>query len=295
VHGNPIERLHLLPAAQEHVLQLPDGKKQFTQTMLELNAAYSICQTDDRTKQHDTEIACLGGIQVILTKTSNAASGRSVASLDRRIQQLVSKAITGAGVIDVFAAAGLRRPDVSILSDEFLTEVRGMPQKNLAVELLQGLLANELKTRSKSNLVQSKLFSEKLEDTMRRYRNRAIETIEAIEELIAFAKTMNAAHRRGEELNLNEAELAFYDALETSDSAVSVLGDALLAKIARDLVETIRNSISIDWTVKETVRAKLRVLVRRKLSFHGYPPDKTEKAVETVLKQAELLAAEWAT
>jgi type I restriction enzyme, R subunit len=295
IDGVPMERLKRLPAAQEHILMDEDRKERFLQAMLELSTAYSICVTDARAKVHDTEIACLDAIKVAISKTTNAASGNSEASLDFRIQQLVSKAITTEGVIDVFEAAGLKKPDVSILSDEFLDDVRAMPQKNLAVELLRKLLANELKTRTKSNAVQYKAFSEKLDETMRRYRNRAIETIETIEELIAFAKEMKKAHRRGEALDLTEAELAFYDALETNDSAVKVLGDAVLAQIARDLAETIRNSVTIDWTVKETVRAKLRVLVRRKLKMHGYPPDKTEKAVETVLKQAELLAAEWAS
>lgn len=196
--------------------------------------------------------------------------------------------------MDVFEVAGLKKPDLSILSEEFLAEVRGLPQKHLAVELLQKLLGDELKARRRNNVVQSEAFSEKLEKTISRYRNRGIETVQVIEELLALAKEMKAAKQRGEALHLTEDEMAFYDALGTNDSAVAVLGDTVLTNIARELTETIRNSVTIDWTVKETVRAKLRTLIRRKLRQHGYPPDKTEKAVETVIKQAELLATNWA-
>jgi type I restriction enzyme, R subunit len=188
----------------------------------------------------------------------------------------------------------LKKPDISILSDEFLAEVRDLPQRNLAVELLRKLLNDELKTRSRKNLVQSRSFSEMLEKSIRAYQNRAIETAQIIEELIQLAKEMRDAQQRGEDLKLSDDELAFYDALETNDSAVKVLGDATLRIIAQELVRTVKQNVSIDWTVKETVRAKLRVLVRRILRKYGYPPDKQEKATETVLKQAELLCADWA-
>jgi type I restriction enzyme, R subunit len=214
--------------------------------------------------------------------------------MDQAIRQIVSKAISADGVVDIFAAAGLKKPDISILSDEFLAEVKGLPQKNLALELLRKLLNDELRIRRKKNLVQSEAFSEKLEKTVARYRNRAIETVQVIEELIRIAKEMREAQRRGEDLKLTDDEVAFYDALETNDSAVKVLGDETLAKIARDLTQTIRSSVTIDWTVRENVRAQIRVKVRRLLAKYGYPPDKRERAVETVIKQAELLAAEWA-
>ena len=198
------------------------------------------------------------------------------------------------GVIDIFAAAGLKKPDISILSEEFLAEVRELPQKNLAVELLRKLLNDEIKTRTKKNLVQARSFSEMLEKSIRAYQNRAIETAQIIEELIELAKEMREAQQRGEDLGLTDDELAFYDALETNDSAVKVLGDETLRLIAQELVQTVKQNVTIDWTVKETVRAKLRVMVRRILRKYGYPPDMQEKATDTVLKQAELLCADWA-
>jgi hypothetical protein len=192
--------------------------------------------------------------------------------------------------VDIFSAAGLKKPDISILSDEFLAEVRGMPQRNLAVELLQKLLKGEIKTRAKRNVVQSRSFAELLEQSLRRYQNRAIETAKVIEELIQLAKEMRAAGQRGEALGLSDDEVAFYDALETNDSAVKVLGDDALRTIARELVATVRTNVTIDWTLRDNVRAHLRVLVKRILRKYGYPPDKQEKATQTVLEQAEVLS-----
>jgi len=190
--------------------------------------------------------------------------------------------------------AGLKKPDISILSDEFLAQVRGMPHKNLAVELLRKLLSGEIKTRFRKNVVIARSFAEMLEKTLKKYQNRAIETAQIIEELIALAKDMNAATARGENLGLTEDELAFYDALETNDSAVKVLGEPKLKKIARELVTSVKKNVTIDWTVRENVRAQLRVQVKRILRKYGYPPDKQEKATETVLEQAAALSAEWA-
>lgn len=198
------------------------------------------------------------------------------------------------GILDIFATAGLNKPDISVLSDEFLAEVQGMPHRNLAVELLQKLLRGEVATRRR-NVVQARSFSKLLEQTLRRYQNRAIEAAQVIEELIQLARDMRAANARGEQLGLTEDELAFYDALETNDSAVQVLGDETLRDIARQLVETIRNNVTIDWTLRENVRANLRRLVRRILRKHGYPPDKQEKATQTVLEQAEVVSEGWAT
>ena len=197
-------------------------------------------------------------------------------------------------LVDIFAAAGLKRPDISILSDEFLADVRGMPQRNLAVELLQKLIKGEIRTRGKHNVVQARSFAELLEQAVRKYQNRAIETAQVIEELIQLAKDMRAAGARGEQLGLSEDELAFYDALESNDSAVKVLGDDNSRVIARELVETVRKNVTIDWTIRDNVQAQLRVLVKRTLRKHGYPPDKQEKATQTVLEQAALLSAEWA-
>jgi type I restriction enzyme R subunit len=210
------------------------------------------------------------------------------------VRQIISRAVAPEGVVDIFAAAGLAKPDISILSDEFLAEVRGMPQRNVAVELLRKLLQGELRTRERKNVVQARAFSEMLEETIRRYQNRAIEAAQVIEELIDMAKHFRAADARGEALGLTSDEVAFYDALETNDSAVKVLGDETLRDIARELVATVRINVKIDWTMRENVRAQLRVLVKRILRKHGYPPDKQEKATETVLQQAEVLSEAWA-
>jgi len=206
---------------------------------------------------------------------------------------LVSKAVASDQVIDIFAAAGLKKPDISILSEDFLAEVKGMPHKNLAVELLRKLFNEEVKARSKKNLIQSRSFSEMLERSIRAYQNRAIEAAQVIEELINLAKEMREANRKGEALGLTDEEVAFYDALETNDSAVKVLGDETLRIIARELVKTVRNNVAIDWTVKESVKAKLRVMVKRILKKYGYPPDMQERATNTVLEQAELLCKDW--
>jgi type I restriction enzyme R subunit len=214
--------------------------------------------------------------------------------LDLAVRQIVSRAVASEGVVDIFAAAGLKKPDISVLSEEFLADVRGMPQRNLAVELLRKLLNGEIRTRGRKNVVQARTFSEMLEQALRRYQNRAIEAAQVIEELIQLAREMREASQRGESLGLTDDELAFYDALETNDSAVKVLGDENLRMIARELVKTVRANVTIDWTMRENVRAHLRVLVKRILRKYGYPPDKQEKATLTVLEQAEVLSQEWA-
>ena len=219
---------------------------------------------------------------------------RTDEELDHAVRQIVSRAVVSEGVIDIFAAAGLAKPDISILSEQFLAEVKAMPQRNLAVELLRKLLSGEIRTRRRKNVVQARSFSEMLEQSLRRYQNRAIEAAQVIEELIGLARDMREANTRGEALGLTEDEVAFYDALETNDSAVKVLGDETLRFIARELVRTVRANVTIDWTVRENVRAHLRVLVKRILRKYGYPPDKQEKATQTVLEQAEVLSQAWA-
>jgi type I restriction enzyme R subunit len=228
-----------------------------------------------------------------LTKRAPGA-GRRPDELDYAIRQIVSRAVASDEVIDIFAAAGLKKPDLSILSDEFLAEVRGLPQRNLAVETLRKLLEGEIKTRRQKNIVQARSFAEMLENAIRRYQNRAIETAAVIEELIALAQEMRQADRRGEALGLTEDEIAFYDALEVNDSAVKILGDEILRTIAQELVRAVRNNVTIDWTLRENVRAKMRVMIKRILRRYGYPPDKQEKATQTVLEQAEVLCREWA-
>jgi len=220
-------------------------------------------------------------------------AGKTIEDMEFALRQLVSKAVSSDGVMDVFAAAGLKKPEISILSEQFLSDIKDMPQKNLAVELLARLLNDEIKSRSKSNLVQSRSFSEMLESSLRKYQNRAIETAQIIEELIRMAKEFDAAMRQGECLGLSSDEAAFYDALEVNDSAVKGLGESILKQIAQELVKEIKSSIKIDWTVKESVRAEMRVRIKRLLRKFGYPPDKQEKATLTVIQQAELLCRDW--
>jgi len=292
--GTPQERLGLLPPAQEHVLAQENGKDRCVRAVRELSQAFALAVPHEEALRIRDDVAFFQAVQAVLAKRA-PADARPEEDLDHAVRQIISRAVAPEGVVDIFAAAGLEKPDLSILSDEFLAEVRGMPQRNLAVELLQKLLKGELATRRRKNVVQARSFAEMLERTIRRYQSRAIEAAQVIEELIQLAKQMREANARGEELGLSEDELAFYDALETNDSAVKVLGDDTLRGIARELVETVRNNVTIDWTLRENVRAQLRVLVKRILRKHGYPPDKQDKATQTVLEQAALLSGDWAT
>jgi type I restriction enzyme R subunit len=292
--GAPSERLALLPAAQEHILRQENGKDRCIRAVRELSQAFALAVPHAEALRVRDDVAFFQAVQAVLAKRA-PGEARPEEDLDHAVRQIISRAVAPEGVVDIFAAAGLQKPDISILSEEFLAEVRGMPQRNLAVELLQKLLKGELASRRRKNVVQARSFAEMLEQTIRRYQNRAIEAAQVIEELIALAKEMREASARGEALGLNEEELAFYDALETNDSAVKVLGDETLRTIARELVETVRRNVTIDWTLRENVRAQLRVLVKRILRKHGYPPDKQEKATQTVLEQAALLSGEWAT
>lgn len=292
--GTPAQRLSLLPNAQEHILKQEDGKKRLTDAVKQLTAAFALAVPHPDAIQIRDDVGFFQAVRSVLNKTSPQQE-RKEADVDFAVRQIVSQAVASTEVIDIFEAAGLKKPDISILSDEFLAEVHELPQKNLAVELLKKLLLGEIKTRSRRNVVQSRLFSELLEKSIRKYQNRAVETAQVIEELIGLAKDMRDAQNRGQQLGLNEDEIAFYDALETNDSAVKVLGDDTLRTIARELVETVRKNTTIDWTIRENVRANLRVLVKRILRKYGYPPDKQEKATLTVLEQAEVLSANWTT
>lgn len=291
--GTPAERVGLLPAAQEHILAQENGKDRFVRAVRELSQAFALAVPHQEALRIRDDVAFFQAVQAVLVKRAQGEA-RPEEELDHAVRQIISRAVASEGVVDIFAAAGLQKPDVSILSEEFLAEVRGMPHKNLAVELLQKLLKGEIATRRKKNLVQARSFAEMLEQTIRKYQNRAIEAAQVIEELIALAKEMREASARGEALGLSEDEMAFYDALETNDSAVKILGDDTLRTIARELVATVRNNVTIDWTLRENVRAQLRVLVKRILRKYGYPPDKQEKATQTVLEQAALLSSEWA-
>lgn len=292
--GTPQERLSLLPAAQEHILAQEDGKDRCIRAVRELSLAFALAVPAPEALHIRDDVGFFQAVQSALAKRA-AGEAKPDEELDLAVRQLVSRAVASEGVVDIFAAAGLQKPDLSILSDEFLAEVRGMPQRNLAAELLQKLLKGEIRQRGRRNLVQARSFSEMLEQTIRRYQNRAIEAAQVIDELIKLAKSMREAAARGEQLGLSDDELAFYDALETNDSAVKVLGDATLHTIAQELVKTVRANTTIDWTLRENVRAHLRVLVKRILRKYGYPPDKQEKATQTVMEQAALLSSEWAS
>ncbi len=293
VIGKPKEQLVLLPNVLNFVIGLEDGRSRFLKAVGDLSKAFALAVPHEDALAVRDEVAFFQMVQGALAKTGTAST-RDPEDIEHAIRQLVSSAVAPTGVIDIFAAAGLKKPDISILSDEFLAEIRGLPQKNLALETLKKLLNDEIRNRSKRNMVQAKTFSELLEKSVKNYQNRAIETAKVIEELIELAKDMRSAQDRGEKLGLSDDELAFYDALEVNDSAVKVLGDDTLRAIARELVEKVRKNASIDWTVKESVRARLRSLVKVILKRYGYPPDKQEKAVQTVLSQAELFAEQWA-
>jgi type I restriction enzyme R subunit len=293
ITGTPAERLGLLPLAQEHLLAQEDGKNRWLHAVQELSQAFALAVPHEEALRIRDDVAFFQAVRASLAKRA-PGEAKTEEELDYAVRQIVSRAVASEGVVDIFEAAGLKKPDLSILSEEFLAEVRGMPQRNLAVELLRKLLNGEIRTRSRKNVVQARSFAELLEQALRRYQNRAIEAAQVIEELIELAREMREAKARGDQLGLTDDEVAFYDALETNDSAVKVLGDDTLRTIARELVKTVRANVTIDWTMRENVRAQLRVLVKRILRRYGYPPDKQEKATQTVLEQAALLCSEWA-
>jgi type I restriction enzyme R subunit len=292
--ASPAQRMPLIAQAAEHVLKQKDGKPRYLLAVRELSLAFALAVPHDSALQIRDEVGFFQEVRAVLAKSIGDENGKkSPEELDAAVRQIVSRAISSDKVVDIFDAAGLKKPDISILSDEFLAEVQHLPQRNLAVELLQKLLNNELKIRSKKYLVQSRSFSEMLEATIRKYQNRTIEAAQVIAELIELAKGMREGQKRGEKLGLTDDEVAFYDALEVNDSAVKVLGEPALKTIARELVSHVRKSVTIDWTLRESAQAQIRVLVRRILRKYGYPPDKQEKATQTVLEQAKLLCADW--
>ena len=307
--GTPADRLTIIPAAQDHILEPEEEeytnakdqkgskrqtkKERFLQSVMELTKAFTLSVPDEEAIRIRDDVNFFQTVRAAILKKAPSEQ-RTQEDLDSAIKQIVSRAVASEGVVNIFAEAGLRNPDISVLSDDFLSEVRGMPHRNLAVELLQKLIRGELSTRRRQNVIQARSFAGMLEDAIRRYQNRTIEAAQVIEELIELAKEMREDFARGQELGLNEDELAFYDALETNDSAVKVLGDETLRTIAQELVETVRRNATIDWTVRESVRAGMRNAVRRVLRKYKYPPDKEQKAVDTVIEQAELLSEEWA-
>lgn len=287
--GSVSKRKAGLQAAMDHVFGLPDGKKRYLQAVADLSRVFALAGAHEEAKGILDEVAFFQAVRAVILKRTDGEGKRSPEDMDAAIRQIVSRAVISDEVVDVFAAAGLKKPEISILSDEFLEEVRNLPYRNLAAELLQRLLNDEVKRQEKTNLVQARSFAAMLEEAIRRYQNRSIETAQLILELIDMAKDFRERQRRGEKLGLTEEELAFYDALETNDSAVAGLGDETLRVIARELTRTVRANATIDWSVRESARARLRLLVKKLLAKYGYPPDKQEKATQTVLAQAEHL------
>ncbi|MBN2180374.1 MAG: type I restriction endonuclease subunit R [Sedimentisphaerales bacterium] len=287
------QKLTVILEAQEYILGLENGKDKFTKEVIALSKAFALSVPHPEAMGIKDDIGFFQAVKVRLAKFEPTGTGKSDVEIETAIRQIVDKAVVAEGIIDVFNAAGIKRPDISILSDEFLQEIQGMERKNLALELLKKLLNDEIKIRAKKNLIQSKKLSEMLENTIKKYQNNLLTAAQVIEELIKLAKEIKESDKRAEQFNLNDDELAFYDALANNESAREVLGDEKLRDLARVLVERVKANTSIDWTIKESVRAKLKVIVKRLLRQYGYPPDKQKLATENVLKQAELLADDW--
>ncbi|NAR62034.1 type I restriction endonuclease subunit R [Acinetobacter haemolyticus] len=282
----------IIPAAN-YVLSLKDGKKRFLDLVLAINKAFSLCSTLDEAKNLHKEIAFYSAIKVVISKHTSVDRKLSQAEKDSTLKQILDNAVIADGVTDVFAMCGLDKPNIGLLSDEFLEDVRQMPYRNLAVELLEKLLNDGIKAKTRNNVVQEKRFSDRLQETLRKYNNRAIETSQVIEELIQMAKEFQAEMQREASLGLNPDEIAFYDALANNESAVRELGDDTLKQIAREITEKLRKSTTVDWQVRDSVRAQLKILVRRTLQRWKYPPDKAAEAIELVMKQAEQLSNAW--
>ncbi len=283
----------LLAGAANHVLGLEDGKKRFADNALAMSKAFTLCCTLDEAKAVREEVAFLQAIKVLLIKRDISAQKKTDEERELAIRQIIGNAVVSGEVVDVFEAVGLDKPNIGLLDDEFLAEVRNLPEKNLAVELLERLLEGEIKSKFASNLAQEKKFSELLNSVIKRYQNRSIETAQVIEELIEMAKKFAAASKRGDALGLNDDELAFYDALANNEASVRELGDEILAKIAHELTDSLRQNVTVDWSNRDSVRAKLRLLVKRILRKYKYPPDQQEEAAQLVLAQAETLCEAW--
>ena len=305
--GSPQERLAALAGAIEWVLDMQqreaaresteDGKKRahrrFNDAVLALSKAFALAAASDGAQDIRDEVGFFQTVRAALAKSAPGA-GKSSAERDLAVQQIVSRAVVSTEIIDILEAAGLETADISILSDEFLAEVQGMEKKNLALEALRKLINGEIRSQSRINVVQTRAFSERLEEAIARYHTNAITTAEVLQELIELARDIHAADRRGEEEGLSQEEISFYDALAQNESAVDVMGNDHLRVIAHELLNSLRSNASVDWQHRESARARMRVLVKRILRKHGYPPDLQDAAVQTVLQQAEVLSARWA-
>ena len=292
--SNTKEKMTIILEAQEHILSLDDGKNRFVRQVVLLSKAFALSVPNEEAMAIKDDVGFFQTIKARLTKFTPAGGGKSDEEIETAIRQIVDKAVVSEGVVDIFDAAGIKKPDISILSDEFLADIKGMKRKNLAIELLKRILSDEIRFRLTRNLIQGKKLSELLEKAIKKYQNNLLTAVQVIEELIELAKHIKSEDKRGKELNLSEDEIAFYDALANNDTAKEVLGDDTLRELARILVEKVRANTSIDWTIKESVQAKLRTIIKRTLRKFGYPPDKQLLATENILKQAELFANEWA-
>jgi len=289
--GKPSEKMQAIVETMDYIIGLrEDRKNDYVKLVTEMARAYSLCATTDVAESLNVEVGFHKAVKAGLVKMIGDDSKKKTTSqLDSELNQLISKSISSNEVVDILGSVGLAKPNLAILSDEFLTEVKGMQQKNLAVELLNRLLKGSIKTFSRRNLVQSKKFSELLEAAIRKYQNRAIETTQVIMELIEIAKQISEAEKRGESTGLTPDELAFYDALADNESAREIMGDDILKQIARDLTQSIKKNISVDWAIRESVQAKMKMTIKRLLKKYGYPPDKTAKAVDIVMEQTKLM------
>lgn len=283
----------LLVSGANYILSLEDGKKRFLDIVLAMTKAYSLCSTLDQAKEVKTEIAFFSALKAAVTKFTTVDKKLNQEEKNSALKQILDNAVVAEGVSDVFELCGLDKPNIGLLSDEFLEDVRQMPEKNLAVELLEKLLKDDIRAKTKNNVVQEKKYSDRLYETLRKYNNRAIETAQVIEELIQMAKDFQDDLKRESDLGLNGDEVAFYDALANNESASRMLGDETLKKIAVEITEKLRKSTTVDWQVRDSVRAKLRILVRRTLQRYKYPPDQEKAAIDLVLKQAEVLSNSW--
>jgi type I restriction enzyme R subunit len=290
----PKAAMALLPNCLDHILELPDGKQRYCDTVLAMTKAFALCGTLDEAMALNDEVTFLQAIRAPLIKGDEmGGDGRAPKNVDYELRQLLSDALIADGITDIFKVAGLQKPDISILSDPFLAEVSKIPQKNLAVELLQRLLREEVQTRFKTNVVKQKRFSDLLQAALQKYANRSIEAAQVIEELIAMAKQFRDEAERVDAMGLSVAEVAFYDALANNQSAQELMGDEILMKMARELAQKLRGNLSIDWQYKENVRAKLRTMIKALLKRYKYPPDQEVAAIELVLQQTEMISEEW--
>jgi type I restriction enzyme, R subunit len=283
-----------LAGAANYVLGLKDGKRRFADTALAMSKAFTLCCTLDEAKAVREEVAFFQGVKVILTKRDISQKKKTDEARELAIRQIINSAVVSEEVVDIFDAVGLDKPNIGILDDAFLAEVRNLPERNLAVELLERLLEGEIKSRFGGNVVQHKKFSDMLTDVVQRYQNRSIQAAQVMEELVQMARKFREAAGRGEALGLSDDEVRFYDALANNESAVRELTDETLKKIAHELAENLRKNLTVDWSARESVRAKLRLMVKRILRKYKYPPDAQEAAVELVLQQAQALGEEWA-